>query len=154
MGSEIEFDDLVGNVDGAREAVSISGSGHYRNWLISALTAKYVLRDAIAVDVDLDRYRTIQAFERSRKEGFLASLSWPEILTRNQASNALSLALMKVRFTALKFLDRMNMLPRHLVTRRRMRDLRIYYSSNAENFDIGAHQDIMDAFRWLKGRRS
>lgn len=152
MEADVEPEDLVGGMDGARQALGVPGSAHYRNWLLSALRARHALRDRLALQVDLGRYHQIQAFELSRKRGSLVSLSWPEILQRNEGSSPFSRTVFRARFAVLKLLDRMNLLPRRLVSRRRMRDLRIYHSSRAENFDIGPHRDIMDAFRWLKGR--
>jgi len=147
-------------IPGAGDALDLSGSPHYRNWLIAALYVVRNLGGRFDLSIDLTRFRKVQTFEtayqyasqkrmtKGQVQAFKAQLSPRErrLFALSSwifaLSSPLSWVLALMRRTQQNIHDRLFAL------------FRIYSKPGIVFHDIGPHLGIADAWAWLDRRNS
>jgi len=149
LGSEDGVDILASNNKKVRAALRAEGSGHYRNWLLAALTAERALGSSSNAKVDLARYNKMQTYERLQKVGFPGIATLEEAMALWPKTSPLKLYIKKHLFRLGLWLDKRDLLPKRFVTTKRMEGFGMYHAFSINPRDIGTHENIMDAFHGL-----
>ena len=142
--------DLAGGDETVLQALRISGSLHYRNWMIAALIARQALSPELGLQIDLRRYRRIQSMELAFEAGFAKTLSHAEAWRQIDAADPRDRPFMKRMLRLFMTFDRMQAIPRHVVQPSMMALANIHHPPTIISHDIGQHQTIMDAYHWLE----
>lgn len=129
-----------------------AGSGHYRNWLIAALTARRALRGFVDLPIDLRRYGRIQAFEAAHRAGYLKTLSRSEFRAQAAALGSVQGRLGRRLLRQFMLMDKVAAFPRELMSYGMTSLLNIHHPPKIHFYEIGRHGNILDAWRWLADR--
>jgi len=136
--------------DAIEQALRCPGSPHYRNWLIAVLCATQSLPRSLGLRVDHRRYRRIQSLELAFQAGFDKTMSrsvfWQQVGTMDPRDRRFA----RLMFWLLVVVERMSVIPRHLVKSMVNSLSRIYHFPSTITYDIGPHETILDAYRWLE----
>jgi glycosyltransferase involved in cell wall biosynthesis len=150
LGEWHDEQDLANGDERVRYALRHAGSEHTRNWLLSALFAKRALQDLCDLSIDLRRYCRLQAFELAHRAGYLKTLDPKKFWMDCENLDGTEKAQIKRMFWLFRTIDRVTGLPRAAASHGLNNLMNVYHAPKIRELDIGAHQTIMDAVRWLE----
>jgi O-antigen biosynthesis protein len=150
LGEDLDEQELANGDERVGYALRHPGSEHLRNWLLAAIFAKRALHDACDLAIDLRRYCRLQAFELAHRAGYLKTLDrkkfWKDCENLDDAEKAH----IKRMLWLFRTIDRVAGLPRASASQGLYNLIDVYHTPKIYMLDIGAHQTIMDAVRWLE----
>jgi hypothetical protein len=135
-------------VPGAADALDLSGSSHYRNWLIAALQVVRNFSDHSGLAIALGRFRAIQVFETAYQYAYQKRLD----RAAARAFTARLSARERGLFALVSAVFRLTTLTRRNLHDRLFTLFRIYGKPSMDFHDIGDHRRLADAWDWLARR--
>ncbi len=149
LGDPVDMAFLAGDDTAITRAIEHPGVSHARNWLLASLQLKRRLEGRLELAVDLRRYGRLQTMEMALLAGyedreprrsyyaFMQGLSGHDLaFARRTLETAMTVKRLKIADTRSVMLGVQGL-------------LNIYYPAAVQYHPLPAHQNILDAVRWL-----
>ncbi|MFM0130747.1 glycosyltransferase family 2 protein [Paraburkholderia sediminicola] len=144
--------ELAAGDEDVLKALRHPGTGHYRNWLIATLFVKRNLMPSVDLFIDLRRYRRIQIYELAQSTVYNKTFDRHVFRRRMAEFEPGDQDYAEKLLWTFMMLDRVKTLQRPMVVYGIRELLNIHHPPKIYSHDIGAHENIMDAYRWLESR--
>lgn len=150
LGEGLDEQALANGDERVRYALRHPGSEHTRNWLLAAVFAKRALHDVCSLSIDLRRYCRLQSFELAYRAGYLKTLDRKKFWMDCENLNETDKSYIKQLFWLFRTIDRVAEIPRASASHGLYNLMNVYHTPKIYMLEIGAHETIMDAVRWLE----
>jgi glycosyltransferase involved in cell wall biosynthesis len=150
--AEQDADPVRPIIVGASEALDLSGSTHYRNWLIAALYVIQNFGTEFDISIDLRRFRKLQIFELAFQYSFRQQPRTPPPSRLRDRMSSRELRLIDHLTWTFTVMRRAEQFLPQQIHDALFSLFRIYPKADVSYHDIGEHHTISDPWAWLDRR--